>query len=241
MFFFSPLEQFNLLLVLNFFNFANLHLGIQFLFFFQIFLFKFLKNFFFYESLYDLIFKNIFLFILDILIQQTHGEGIKYFPFFFSIFLFILCCNFFGLLPFSFTITAHLSITFFFALSFNLGFFFIGLIKHKFNFFLLFVPQGAPKVLLPLIIIIEIVSYLIRTFSLSIRLFANMMAGHCLLFIISSFVFTLIYLYSQFIFLFLIIIYILIFLLEFAVAFLQAYVFTILLSIYLNDGLHPVH
>lgn len=183
----------------------------------------------------------MYLFILDILIQQTHGEGIKYFPFFFNIFLLILCCNFFGLLPFSFTITAHLSITFFFALSFNLGFFFIGLFKNKFKFFLLFVPQGAPKALLPLIIIIEIVSYLIRTFSLSIRLFANMMAGHCLLFIISSLVFTLIYLYSWFIFIILLIIYVLIFLLEFAVAFLQAYVFTILLSIYLNDGLHPVH
>lgn len=241
MFLISPLEQFNLLFISTFLNFANLHLGIQFIFFFQFFLFKFLKNFFFYESLYDLIFKNIYLFIIDILVQQTHGDGIKYFPFFFNIFLFILCCNFFGLLPFSFTITAHLSITFFFALSFNLGFFFIGLIKHKFNFFLLFVPQGAPKALLPLIVIIEIVSYLIRTFSLSIRLFANMMAGHCLLSIISSFVFTLIYLYSQFIFLILVIIYILIFLLEFAVAFLQAYVFTILLSIYLNDGLHPVH
>jgi F-type H+-transporting ATPase subunit a len=161
-----------------------------------LFLFKFIKNFYLYESLYELLFKNIYLFILDIIIQQTHGEGIKYFPFFFNIFIFILCCNFFGLLPFSFTITAHLSITFFFALSFNLGFFFIGILKHKFAFFLLFVPQGAPKALLPLIVIIEVVSYLIRTFSLSIRLFANMMAGHCLLYIISSFVFTLIFLYS---------------------------------------------
>lgn len=204
-------------------------------------LFKFLENLYLYESLYELIFKNVYLFILDILNQQTHGKGMEYFPFFFNIFIFILCCNFFGLLPFSFTITAHLSITFFFALSFNLGFFFIGVLKNKLNFFLLFVPQGAPKPLLPLIIIIEVVSYLIRTFSLSIRLFANMMAGHCLLFIISSFVFTLIYLYSWLIFILLLIFYILIFILEFAVAFLQAYVFTILLSIYLNDSLHPAH
>ena len=202
MIFFSPLEQFNLLFVENVLNLANLHLGLQFLLFFQMFLFKFLKNFYFFENFYDFLFKTIYLFLIDILIQQTHGDGIKYFPFFFNIFLFILCCNFFGLLPFSFTITAHLSITFFFALSFNLGFFFIGLLKHKLVSFLLFVPQGAPKPLLPLIVIIEIVSYLIRTFSLSIRLFANMMAGHCLLFIISSFVFTLIFLYSQIIFFF---------------------------------------
>ena len=144
------------------------------------------------------------------------------------------------MLPFSFTLTAHLSITFFLAFSFNIGLIILGFVLNGYKFLYLFKPAGTPVFLLPLIIVIEIVSYLIRTFSLSIRLFANMMAGHCPLFVISSFVFGL--LNSSIVFIIpIFFIYFAVFCLEFSIAFLQAYVFTILLSIYLNDSLHPVH
>jgi len=143
-------------------------------------------------------------------------------------------------MPFGFTVTSHIIVTFFLALSFNLGFLFLGLVMHKFRFFLLFVPKGVPLLLAPLIIIIEIVSYLIRTFSLSLRLFANMMAGHTLLKILASFVVAcasvggyalaagavpllLVFAVTA---------------LEVGIAFLQAYVFTILLCIYANDAVN---
>ena len=112
---------------------------------------------------------------------------------------------------------------------------------NGYYFFLLFIPKGTPLILLPLIVVIEIVSYLIRTLSLSIRLFANMMAGHCLLFVISSFIFSFINFIGVKSLFFIIFIYLGIFFLEFAIAFLQAYVFMILICIYLNDALHPVH
>jgi ATP synthase subunit 6 len=166
--------------------------------------------------------------------------GLFFFPFVFFTFFFILLSNLIGMLPFSFTITAHLSITFFLAFAFNLSFILIGFLKNGWSFLNLFKPEGTPSFLLPLIIIIEVVSYLIRTFSLSIRLFANMMAGHCLLYVISSFVFTLLAT-NILLSIPLIFIYIGIFLLEFAIALIQAYVFTILLCIYLNDSLHPGH
>jgi len=174
------------------------------------------------------------------IVQQAGLSAIKYFPYIFIIFFFILFSNLIGMLPFSFTITAHLSITFFLAFAFNFGFIILGFYKNSYKFLYLFKPAGTPAFLLPLIIVIEVVSYLIRTFSLSIRLFANMMAGHCLLFVISSFVFTL--LSKNLLLVFpIVLIYIAIFILEFSIAFLQAYVFTILLCIYLNDSLHPVH
>jgi F-type H+-transporting ATPase subunit a len=144
------------------------------------------------------------------------------------------------MLPYGFTITGHLFVTFLIAFSFNLSFIFKGFSENGLTFLNIFVPSGAPKMLLPLIIAIEVVSYLIRTFSLSIRLFANMMAGHCLLFVVSSFVLSLLAT-SYISVLLLIFVYVFIFILEFAIAFLQAYVFTILLCIYLHDSLHPGH
>jgi F-type H+-transporting ATPase subunit a len=240
--FFSPLEQFNLIFFCDFYNF---NIGNNLFFFFLIIIFiYFLKKFFFKKILYNSFFQKIiellYSFILEILLQQTGKSGVKYFPFIISIFIFILLSNLIGMLPFSFTLTAHLSITFFLAFSFNLGFIILGFFKNSYKFLYLFLPTGTPIFLLPLIIIIEIVSYLIRTFSLSIRLFANMMAGHCLLFVISMFVFNLLSISNLFIFI-IFIIYLMILILEFSIAFLQAYVFTILLCIYLNDSLHPIH
>jgi F-type H+-transporting ATPase subunit a len=145
--------------------------------------------------------------------------------------------NLVGLVPYNFTVTAHLSTTLFLALGFNLGFLFWGLFYHSFRFFGLFVPQGAPIFLLPLIVVIEIVSYCIRPVSLALRLFANMMAGHTLMHILVGFVVgaplltTALVLVGIFA----------VTLLEFGIALLQAYVFVVLCCIYIRDALEPGH
>lgn len=240
--FYSPLEQFDLLYISSIlgFNIANIVLFFSILFFFFFFIIGSFRGFLFLPNFLQKIYEFIYLFIIDMLVQQAGLSAVKYFPYMFLVFLVILFSNLIGMLPFSFTITAHLSITFFLAFSFNFGFIILGFYKNGYKFLYLFKPAGTPLFLLPLIIVIEVASYLIRTFSLSIRLFANMMAGHCSLFVISSFVFSLLNL-SIFLIFPIILVYLAIFILEFSIAFLQAYVFTILLCIYLNDSLHPVH
>jgi len=183
--------------------------------------------------------ESLYKFLLTLVKEQTEGSGKPYFPLFYTIFSFILVSNMIGLFPFSFTITAHFAITFGLALTMNLGILWIGFLKNGFSFLKLFVPSGAPAPLLPLIIVIEIVSYLIRTFSLSIRLFANMMAGHTLLHILATFTLRLQSTYIFWIIPFFLILGVL--MLEFGIVFIQAYVFTILLTIYLNDSYHPGH
>lgn len=183
--------------------------------------------------------ESLYLFILSLLKEQTHNSGLSFFPLFHTIFLIILFSNLVGLVPFNFTVSSHFSVTFGLALSLNIGILIIGFLTNGFNFLKLFVPKGAPIFLLPLIIIIEIVSYFIRTFSLSIRLFANMMAGHTLLHILATFCVRLSVIGSIWLFPFLLIIGVLA--LEFGIVFIQAYVFTILVSIYLNDSYHPSH
>jgi F-type H+-transporting ATPase subunit a len=238
---YSPLEQFDLVFLNKLFSYidiANIHIYlIVILLLFSLINFFFNRmslnfNFFFH------IFQSIYLFVLEMLVQQAGSKAVVYFPFLFTTFFSILFFNLLGMLPFAFTVSAHLSVTFFIAFGFNLSFVVIGFEKNGLSFLKLFKPSGTPPLLEPLIIVIEVVSYLIRSFSLSIRLFANMMAGHCLLFVISSFVFSLLSIYT---FVLIIIVYIMIFVLELAIAFLQSYVFTILLCIYLNDSLHPSH
>jgi len=124
----------------------------------------------------------------EMVVQQAGRRAVVYFPFLYTCFIVILCSNLMGLFPFAFTPTSQLVVTFSLALSCNFAFLIIGFTENGFKFFALFKPD-APLVLIPLIFVIEFVSYLLRTFSLSIRLFANMMAGHTLLHILSSFVF----------------------------------------------------
>lgn len=199
------------------------------------------SHFLFYSSLLQMIMLLLYKLVLDMLVQQAGEKAIKYFTFMFVAFIIVIIANLLGMLPYGFTVTAHLSVTFFLALSYNLGFFLLGLDLHEWSFFKLFIPAGTPSLLLPLIVAIEVVSYLIRTFSLSIRLFANMMAGHCLLFVISSFVFNIVNAFTSVAVAPFAVIYFGVFVLEFFIAFLQAYVFVILLCIYLNDALHPSH
>lgn len=240
--FFSPLEQFDLVFLFRIFEYdvVNINIFCSLVGFFIFFLIFFFVRYLFFVSIIQQIFELLYFSIIEMLIQQAGVESIQYFSYIFFVFLFILFNNLIGMLPFSFTLTAHLSLTFFLAFSFNFFFIFLGIYEHGSKFLYVFIPKGAPFLLLPLIMVIEIVSYLIRTFSLSIRLFANMMSGHCLLFVISSFVFKLVSI-SLYMYIPIISIYICVFLLEFAIAFLQAYVFTILLCIYLKDSLHPEH
>ena len=172
------------------------------------------------------------------MISDTAGSKAKpYFAFIFSLFMFVLFCNMFGMIPYTFTVTSHIIVTFMLAAFIFIGVTVIGFIKLGFGYLNLFVPSGVPAVLLPLIVVIEIISYLSRPISLSVRLFANMMAGHTMMKVFGGFVISLgvvggwlplsfsVALTG----------------LEILVAFLQAYVFAILTCIYLNDALNLHH
>ena len=172
------------------------------------------------------------------MISDTAGSKAKpYFAFIFSLFMFVLFCNMFGMIPYTFTVTSHIIVTFVLAAFIFVGVTIIGFVKHGFKYLSLFVPKGVPIVLLPLIIIIEIISYLSRPVSLSVRLFANMMAGHTMLKVFGGFVISLGILGGWLPLSFSVALTGL----EILVAFLQAYVFAILTCIYLNDALNLHH
>ena len=172
------------------------------------------------------------------MINDTAGTSAKsFFPFIFTLFMFVLFSNMVGMLPYSFTVTSHIIVTFVLAAIVFIGVTILGFVKHGIKYLELFVPKGVPMALLPLIIIIEIISYLSRPVSLSVRLFANMMAGHTMLKVFGGFVISLGLLggwlplgFS-----------VALTGLEILVAFLQAYVFAILTCIYLNDALNLHH
>jgi F-type H+-transporting ATPase subunit a len=163
-------------------------------------------------------------------------EGRRYFPFIFSLFMFVLFANYMGLLPRAFTPTSHIIITFFMSGLIFIGVTLLAIFKHGFKFFGFFFPPGVPVYLAPLIIPIEIISYLTRPVSHSVRLAANMLAGHVMLEVLAGFVVALgIFGFAPFILV------IGIFALEIIVAALQAYVFAILTAIYLSDAIHLHH
>jgi len=244
---FSPLEQFEIIILKPlrlFFDFsitnATLYLFLAVGLIMTLFYFTLARQLFLPRG-WQVVIEFFYDFLFDMLKQTGNfPKGVKFFPLYFSIFFLILSLNLIGLFPFGFTVTGHIIVTFFLALSFNLGFIFLGFWLHGISFLTLFVPKGVPVVLLPLLILIEVVSYSIRTFSLSLRLFANMMAGHTLLQILSGFIVLFLSLGGvlsniglvPFLLVFAVT------LLEIAIAFIQAYVFTILLFIYLNDSLN---
>ena len=175
------------------------------------------------------------------MIQSAAGEdGLVFFPFVFTIFMFVLFCNFFGLVPWTFTPTSQIIVTFALASVVILTVIITGILKHGIGFFKLFVPK-APFLLLLLLVPIEIISFLTRPISLSVRLFANMLAGHTMLQVFAGFVIALGgagALGLKVISIAPMLLIIAIMALEFLVAFLQAYVFAILTCIYLNEALH---
>jgi F-type H+-transporting ATPase subunit a len=178
-------------------------------------------------------------FVANMIHSATGEDGLKFFPFVFTLFMFVLFCNFFGLIPGSFTVTSQIAVTFALAALVIVTVIVVGFAKHGIGFLKLFVPK-APFALLLLLVPIEIISFLTRPISLSVRLFANMLAGHTMLQVFAGFVIALGgaggILSALSIAPMLLIVAIM--LLEFLVAFLQAYVFAILTCIYLNEALH---
>ena len=167
------------------------------------------------------------------LIKETIGaEGRKYFPIIFTIFVFVLTGNLLGMVPYSFTFTRHIIVTFAMAIVIFIAVTILGFARHGTHFFAFFVPPGTPLIMYPLMIPIEILSYLSRPISLAVRLFANMMAGHILLKVIAGFVAAM----GVFGILPLALVVALTGL-EIIIAFLQAYVFTILTCLYINDSI----
>ena len=172
-------------------------------------------------------------FIAKMVDDNVGDEGKRYFPFLFTLFMFVLFGNLLGMIPYSFTFTSHIVVTFALAATVFIGVTLIGIARHGFHFLSLFVPHGVPKVLLLLLVPIELLSYCIRPFTLSIRLFANMVAGHTMLVIFAGFVGSLdVFFFAP------IVMDAALVLLEFLVAVLQAYVFTILSCLYLRDAIH---
>lgn len=174
-----------------------------------------------------------YIFIANLIKDTVGSEGRPYFPFIFTVFMFVLFGNLFGMLPYTFTFTSHIVVTFTMALFVFLGVTLIAIAKHKMHFFSFFMPPGVPMYMAPILIPIEIISYLSRPISLSVRLFANMLAGHTLMKVFAGFIFALgVFGIAPWAFI------VALTGLEIVIAFLQAYVFTILTCLYLNDALH---
>ena len=168
------------------------------------------------------------------LLKDTIGqEGRRYFPIIFTLFMFVLLGNLLGMLPYSFTFTSHIAVTFAMAILIFISVTILGFARHGMHFFSFFAPPGTPVYMLPLLIPIEVISYLSRPISLSVRLFANMLAGHTLIKVIAGFIavlgvagimpLALVVALTG---------------LEILIAFLQAYVFAILTCLYINDAIH---
>ncbi|WP_309083599.1 F0F1 ATP synthase subunit A [Chelativorans sp.] len=182
-------------------------------------------------------------FIASMLRDAAGSHGMRFFPFVFSLFMFVLVANLFGMVPYFFTVTSHIIVTFALALLVIGTVIVYGFWKHGFGFLRLFVPQGVPAVLIPLVVAIEVVSFLSRPISLSVRLFANMLAGHITLKVFAGFVTSLSALGVAGVAGAVLPLAMTVALtgLEFLVAFLQAYVFAVLTCMYLNDAIHPGH
>ena len=182
-----------------------------------------------FQSLVELSYQ----FVANLMCETIGGEGRRYFPFVFALSSFILFGNLLGMLPYSFAFTSHIVVTFCLAAAVCIGATVLGFVRHKLGFFGFFAPPGAPVWMLPLLVPIEVISYLSRPVSLSVRLFANILAGHTLMEVIAGFVavlgifgvlpLTLLVALTG---------------LEVLIAFLQAYVFAILTCLYIKDALH---
>ena len=172
-------------------------------------------------------------FIADMIGSTVGKEGRQYFPFVFTLFMFVLFGNMLGMIPGSFTFTSHIIVTFSMAIFVVTSVTIIGFVRHGLHFFSFFAPAGCPLYVMPLLVPIEILSYLIRPVSLSVRLFVNMMAGHIMLKTFAGFIVALGFFgFAP------LALTVALSGLEFAIAFLQAYVFAVLSCIYLQDAIH---
>jgi ATP synthase subunit 6 len=244
---FSPLEQFSINKIISipvgFLDFSITNSTIL------VFLASSIAIFFFNSACYkaklvphasQTLFEYLYEFIyFTVLTENVKKNGSYFFPMLFTIFSFIFFCNLLGMIPYSFTVTSHIVITLGLAMLAFISINIIGVKTHGLHLLSLFLPPGAPLALAPLLVMIELVSYSFRVVSLALRLFANMMSGHCLLKILAGFAWTMLAaggILTIMHLLPLIVIFAIVGL-ELSIAFLQAYVFTVLLCIYLNDAI----
>lgn len=187
--------------------------------------------------------ETMYQFIGNMIRENTGVQGMQYFPLVFTLFVVVLMGNMLGMLPYSFTYTSHLAVTAGLAISLFLMVVIIGIVRHGTHFLHLFLPPGVPLWLVPLIIPIEVVSFVARPITLSVRLFANMMAGHLMLKVFAGFSVAMLGFGTAGIALGLLpaLFNTVLIVFEFLIAFLQAYVFTILTCIYLKDTIEIGH
>lgn len=250
-FIFSPLDQFEILPLfsLNFgfvdFTLTNVNVMLGLIFFFFVSLYYLMINF--RDSTISIqlnnwlvVFNIVYNLVKDLVLNNIGYKGAKFFPLIFCIFVYIVSLNLIGLIPYSYTITSHLMVTFALAFFIFIGINIITVRYHGFEMFSLFLPSGTSLGLAFLLVPIELISYIFKPVSLSIRLFANMMAGHTLLKVIAGFAYTMMGLTGVLFFVHYIPLLILIplFLLELGVSLIQAFVFSVLICIYLNDAIN---
>ena len=242
---FSPLEQFSITTLKSFYlghlDFSFTNSSIIFLICLLVFLL--FSNFMlaystlipgFWQTVAELVYEFFF---LSVFVENVKKGSSQLFPPFCAVFIFIFLCNLLGMVPFSFAVTGHIAVTLAMAVFAFLAINIVGVRKHGFGIMSLFLPPGSPLILSPLLVMIELISYGFRVISLALRLFANMMSGHCLLKILAGFAWSLFAssgILSLAHLLPLMVIFAIV-VLELAIAFLQAYVFVILLCVYLND------
>jgi ATP synthase subunit 6 len=240
----NPFEQFEIILLVlintNNIDFSLTNLGLLTVIISLLIIglnFLFNKSYTFIPNNWQIVMESIYQFVFSIVAEQTGSKGYRYFPHLVTVFILILYYNLGGLVPFSFTVSSHVIITFTIALSYFIAWIIVGIKELGPKFLYVFCPRNMPLWLLPLLICVEFLSFSLRPISLGVRLFANMLAGHILLHILAG---ALIYLMIVFIFLAIPAYAIVsaIGVLELGIGFLQAYIFTILLAIYLKDSLH---
>jgi F-type H+-transporting ATPase subunit a len=240
---FNPFEQFEIIL-LQLFGFNGFDLSVTNLTLLTIVISLLLvgltslvvKSSSFLPNNWQYVFESIYQFVYSIVYEQASRKGVVFFPHLFTIFNLVLLYNLGGLVPFSFTVSSHIIITFTLALSYFIAWVIVGIRTLGLQFLNVFCPKNMPLWLLPLLICVEFLSFSLRPISLGVRLFANMLAGHILLHILAG---ALIYLMAKLIILAIPAYAIVsaIAVLELFIGFLQAYIFTILLAIYLKDSL----
>ena len=255
---FTPLEQFQIISLFSFklfcfdFSITNmLFINIIVLFIFSLIVSSFSSDtnylnetsYFFVPNVWQTLLEIIYEVSSQLSFDNLNDEGEKYFPFISVLFTFILFNNLIGLVPYSFTITSHLIVTFALSFPIFIGIVLIGVQKHKIKMLSVFLPSNMSIGLGLLLVPIELISYIFKPISLGVRLFANLMAGHTLLKVIVGFAWSMLLLEDFISLLHVIPLLVLVILmgLELGVAIIQAYVFTILTCIYLNDSINLSH
>jgi ATP synthase subunit 6 len=255
---FTPLEQFQIISIFSFkvfcldFSLTNMlfiNLIVLLVFSFIVFCFSSDSNYlgetgyYFIPNVWQTFIEIMYETAAQLVFDNLNEEGEKYFPFIAVLFTFILFNNLIGLVPYSFTITSHLIVTFALSFPIFIGVMLICIQRHKINMLSIFLPSNTPIGLGLLLVPIELISYIFKPISLGVRLFANLMAGHTLLKVIVGFAWSMLLLEDFLSILHIIPLLVLVILmgLELGVAMIQAYVFTVLTCIYLNDSINLSH